>query len=128
MTENTTESIPAITEPFVRVLDLDTGHQITIPSSSLPHGRFEVLDEPALDAYGEPAAPIHHVGGSPAEDDDQQGDEQDDEHGDAVGPSLPGPPAKSAPKAAWVEWAVIYRDLDTETAEAMTRDELAALV
>lgn len=123
MTENTTESTPAITEPFVRVLDLDTGHQITIPSSSLPHGRFEVLDEPALDAYGEPAAPIHHAGGSPVEDDDQQ----DDEHGDEQSPTS-YTPAKSAPKAAWVEWAVIYRDLDTETAEAMTRDELAALV
>lgn len=37
----------------------------------------------------------------------------------------PSPPAKSAPKAEWVSWAVL-QGADSATAEGMTRDELVA--
>lgn len=43
-----------------RVLDLDTGHKLTIHAAALPHGRFEVLDEPASTPAGDPVATAHN--------------------------------------------------------------------
>lgn len=33
---------------YKRVLDKDTGHKSSVPLSELPHGNYEVLDEPAV--------------------------------------------------------------------------------
>lgn len=43
-----------------RVLDLDTGHKLTIHAAALPHGRFEVLDEPASTPSGDPVPTEHN--------------------------------------------------------------------
>ena len=42
---------------YVRVKDGDTGHEVSIPESALPHGNYTVLDEPAVDVGGEPLPP-----------------------------------------------------------------------
>lgn len=42
-----------------RVSDKDTGHQLSIPASALPHGNFTVLDEPASDVAGDARPPVY---------------------------------------------------------------------
>jgi hypothetical protein len=45
-----------------RVLDKDTGHQLSIHAEALPHGNYEVLDEAASNpATGEPLPPVHQT-------------------------------------------------------------------
>lgn len=44
----------------LRVLDKDTGHQLSINAPSLPHGNYEVLEEAASDPIsGEALPPVH---------------------------------------------------------------------
>lgn len=44
----------------VRVRDLDTGHQLSIHVAALPHGNYEVLDEPASTPAGDAVPVVHH--------------------------------------------------------------------
>jgi hypothetical protein len=45
-----------------RVLDKDTGHQLSIHAEALPHGNYDVLDEAASNpATGEPLPPVHQT-------------------------------------------------------------------
>ncbi|TQK73363.1 hypothetical protein [Nocardioides sp. SLBN-35] len=55
-------AVPPVPDAFgrYRVLDLDTGHQLSIHAEALPHGNYEVLDEAASNpATGEPLPPVH---------------------------------------------------------------------
>lgn len=44
-------------EPVTRVSDKGTGHHYTIPAAAFDPARHRPLKAPALDSYGEPAAP-----------------------------------------------------------------------
>ncbi len=37
----------------LRVRDEDTGHELSIPASGLPHGNYAALDEPASNSGGD---------------------------------------------------------------------------
>ena len=41
-------------DELIRVRDLDTGHERSIHPRMVPHGNYEVLDEPAAGPTGEP--------------------------------------------------------------------------
>lgn len=43
----------------LRVRDGDTGHELSIPASGLPHGNYTVLDGPASDSGGDELPPKH---------------------------------------------------------------------
>lgn len=43
----------------VRVTDKDTGHELSIPASALPHGNYAVLDAPASNSGGDALPPVH---------------------------------------------------------------------
>lgn len=52
----------------LRVLDADTGHELTVHVSGLPHGNYEVLDKPASHALtGEALPPVHKSLSSPTQ-------------------------------------------------------------
>lgn len=56
--------MPEIPDPtdWVRVLDVDTGHQRSIRRSALPHGNYTVLNEPAVDpTTGERLPTVHRA-------------------------------------------------------------------
>lgn len=53
---------------YVRVLDEDTGHKLTIRRRQLPHGNFTELDEPATDVFGAVLAAEHGTPPPAAED------------------------------------------------------------
>ena len=44
-------------EPVTRVSDRTTGHHYTIPADAFDSARHRPIKAPALDSYGEPAAP-----------------------------------------------------------------------
>ena len=44
-------------EPVTRVSDRTTGHHYTIPADAFDAARHRPIKAPALDSYGEPAAP-----------------------------------------------------------------------
>lgn len=56
--------MPKTPEPddfgHLRVRDEDTGHELTVPSAVVAHGRFTVLDEPASNLGGDPL-PVKHA-------------------------------------------------------------------
>lgn len=46
---------------YVRVLDKDTGHKRSVPESELPHGNYEVLEEPAVEERTALPLPPEHA-------------------------------------------------------------------
>lgn len=43
--------------PYVRVKDGDTGHELSVLESAVPHGNYKVLKEPAVDCADQPLPP-----------------------------------------------------------------------
>lgn len=46
---------------YARVRDEDTGHELSVPVSAVPHGNYVVLDEPAVNVADEPLPPKHRA-------------------------------------------------------------------
>ena len=59
MTETKTPepTLTASGEAVLRVADRDTGHHYTIAAASYDSARHRLLKSPAVDSYGDPAAP-----------------------------------------------------------------------
>lgn len=47
--------------PWVRVLDTDTGHERSVRKSEVPHGNYDLLDKEAEDQFGDPLPPEFHT-------------------------------------------------------------------
>ncbi|MCR1785303.1 hypothetical protein KVF89_22375 [Nocardioides carbamazepini] len=61
--------MPASTPEYIRVRQIETGHQLSVPKSHAEAtGGYEVLDKPAIDSAGRPLPPKYFTTLDPAAD------------------------------------------------------------
>lgn len=119
-----TEEATGVTSP--------TGDEHNDPTDARPEGidTYQQAKETAAEHggtikdFGDPPIPVAGEGSEPAGQPTPE--EAAETNPDVESTDDPGPPAKSALKAEWVDYVVANYEITREDAEAMTKDELVS--